>query len=782
MSILEKTTDFIGKCLLICLGILTTLVSFTSVFHIHFNLPIVIMVTVFSTLLFLLTAHIKHKYWVMIVIAVILAGCIILFHNELKIGILECANHIIEVYNKYFSTSIIGTFSVKYTNDLLVKNANQACTLLLVFVVLEYAYILVTATWYKIYPSIHILISLVFVISGMLLGRMPNACLMSLLIFYYFACIIFKGNRRIYLGRLGILGGVFLLSLGIILLFNNPSDYSATKNNEKYKKRLDTVVKKMNLDNLTIKSITNVFKNHTTVSGGVNGGKLGDADEIKFTGKIMLKTTLDTVARNEIYLKGYVAYEYEEDNWQMISQTHISEYYNYFDNYKHAVVDPFTYSYNFISALQKPAQNIKVENKNESTKYIYYPYFSDIKVKRSDYDLKPVTDNKTIHSYEFYDMSYNELINYYSNETSNTQGEWDYVSKVALTIPKDVRSEFNTLFADAPRYEGTKESMQACLDYVKKYLDDNTKYSLKPGKIEKDEDYVLDFLTERKMGYCTAYASSAVLIYRYMGIPSRYVEGYVITKSDMKNVKPDRNGQYEISLKDSSAHAWAEVFIPSVGYVPVENTPGYSSIEYTTSKENTSTQATTKSNPTTKESTQTPPSTTPNQTTSVVKTSKAGIKQEGSENDKNIFMIYGILATIALIFLGSILVYKRKYGNNRRTPDYHTANNRENILVLQEIYKEELLKYSVTYRIDQSNDDILKNILSAYAKMQSKLTDEQKQHFVIPTQEYLEKVLKIFKKAKYANESAQFSDEEYEFIRQYVEEFKNSLQYAKNRL
>lgn len=60
---------------------------------------------------------------------------------------------------------------------------------------------------------------------------------------------------------------------------------------------------------------------------------------------------------------------------------------------------------------------------------------------------------------------------------------------------------------------------------------------MEPGKLKNGEDFVNKFLNETKKGYCTHFASAAVLMFRYMGIPARYVEGYVCDNLEISTDK-----------------------------------------------------------------------------------------------------------------------------------------------------------------------------------------------------------------------------------------------------
>ena len=60
-------------------------------------------------------------------------------------------------------------------------------------------------------------------------------------------------------------------------------------------------------------------------------------------------------------------------------------------------------------------------------------------------------------------------------------------------------------------------------------------------------------------------------MFRYYGIPSRYVEGYLITPDDVK----DKNKGDSIQISGKNGHAWTEIYIDGLGWVPVEMTPEY---------------------------------------------------------------------------------------------------------------------------------------------------------------------------------------------------------------
>ena len=67
------------------------------------------------------------------------------------------------------------------------------------------------------------------------------------------------------------------------------------------------------------------------------------------------------------------------------------------------------------------------------------------------------------------------------------------------------------------------------------YLNNEYEYTLSPGAPSKDLDPVEYFLMYNKKGYCMYYAAAATAILRNYGIPTRYVEGYIINNYDQNH-------------------------------------------------------------------------------------------------------------------------------------------------------------------------------------------------------------------------------------------------------
>lgn len=85
-------------------------------------------------------------------------------------------------------------------------------------------------------------------------------------------------------------------------------------------------------------------------------------------------------------------------------------------------------------------------------------------------------------------------------------------------------------------------------------------YSLTVSNPASNADFVSNFI-ETKEGYCTYFASAMTILSRINGIPARYVEGFSYSSSDGNDL-----------VLGTDAHAWCEVYIDGIGWIPIDAT------------------------------------------------------------------------------------------------------------------------------------------------------------------------------------------------------------------
>lgn len=133
----------------------------------------------------------------------------------------------------------------------------------------------------------------------------------------------------------------------------------------------------------------------------------------------------------------------------------------------------------------------------------------------------------------------------------------------------------NAVFVDDFTFaENYATRVTTIIENIKMYFSQNYAYSLQNPKTPAGEDFIEYFLNEMDSGSCTYFSSAAVELLRYFGIPARYAEGFMIPLDELKaRSTPDTaNGGYKMDILDNYAHAWVEVFMPGVGWLPVDFT------------------------------------------------------------------------------------------------------------------------------------------------------------------------------------------------------------------
>lgn len=130
----------------------------------------------------------------------------------------------------------------------------------------------------------------------------------------------------------------------------------------------------------------------------------------------------------------------------------------------------------------------------------------------------------------------------------------------ALSLPPEVNRRSRQLAADwRQKYELPHAIIAAALMY---FQQEKFIYTLQPPLVGRDG--VDEFLFDSKRGFCEHYASAFVFLMRAAGIPARVVTGYL--GGELNPVDG------HLSVRQSDAHAWAEVWIAGEGWRRVDPT------------------------------------------------------------------------------------------------------------------------------------------------------------------------------------------------------------------
>ncbi|MDD5602499.1 MAG: transglutaminaseTgpA domain-containing protein [Eubacteriales bacterium] len=144
----------------------------------------------------------------------------------------------------------------------------------------------------------------------------------------------------------------------------------------------------------------------------------------------------------------------------------------------------------------------------------------------------------------------------------------DYLSKY-LQLPQTLPVRVKEM---AARLTEAAENDYDKAKAIESFLSSNYAYTLKPGSVPPDKDFVDHFLFGERKGYCTYFASAMTILARCSGLPARYVEGYMLPPVS------DTDKNYVVTNK--LAHAWAEIYLEGYGWLPFEPTAAYNSLFY----------------------------------------------------------------------------------------------------------------------------------------------------------------------------------------------------------
>ncbi|WP_206214435.1 transglutaminase-like domain-containing protein [Adlercreutzia sp. ZJ141] len=165
---------------------------------------------------------------------------------------------------------------------------------------------------------------------------------------------------------------------------------------------------------------------------------------------------------------------------------------------------------------------------------------------------------------------------FFEDDTWNADKSTLYSTVTRIRTLLDVSCDYN---AQGVRFEGASSSGgalgagggSASADVTDSTDATNATNATSTGTASND--YVAWFLEDACEGNSAAFASAAVLAFRQVGVPARYVEGYLLDEETIEHMR--EAGESSCTLNESNAHAWVEVYVDGAGWMPVEVTPGF---------------------------------------------------------------------------------------------------------------------------------------------------------------------------------------------------------------
>ena len=469
--------------------------------------------------------------------------------------------------------------------------------------------------------------------------------------------------------------------------------------------------------------------NQTSILGG---GMLGHVDELKFSDEPVLKVTLPK-AENGVYIKGFVGQNYDSKSWSSAKVQAKSIFGQmYEENYtQHGMVAKYLKNKEATTGIEAGFLGyMKVEKIAGMHLHKFAPLYPVVTPDIADSGDAELVNLDFGTWVQYYSVSYSDFFELaviedskyltYSNLYEN------YVYQYYMDVNTPIKEQLKELWGSYAIETG-KDRYELAVD-IAEYLDENYEYTLSPGKTPSDRDFVDYFLNESKNGYCTYFATAAVMMFRSAGVPARYVEGYSFSASDGKAAKGDKDVEFygdvnismddyvEVEVLDSDAHAWVEYYVDGIGWIDFEVTGGNSEMnselmpdipEETTPEETTPSETdTTSENETTSKEDNTTTADENNTTSADATTSPSeettGDNESGTGIDiksvlktlKVIGIIFAIIVPITTIVMW--LRYRRKKAAMEIEQLYsYNGDDRDSIIILAEYERfEKLLKHT----------------------------------------------------------------------------------------
>lgn len=307
-----------------------------------------------------------------------------------------------------------------------------------------------------------------------------------------------------------------------------------------------------------------------------------------------LKVTMEDP--QSLYLRGFTGSVYDGSSWKSIDTEDAYKQKNLFywlhqDGFYGET--QLNQARNLVEddTLSNKVSDIKIENTKADSQYLYTPYEtadlpagyegetpltdSTLKAKgffgQRNYSFQTngnLVKDFTVLGARIYqtlaqgdDTAYREDESYYNT----------FVYSQDTELPTSLETLFRKELGDGGNREQGHTDYYTAISRIRAYLEKNMTYSTATDVYTEKGDFTENFLSESKIGHSVHYATAASLMFRYYGIPSRYVEGYLITPEDIK----DKKAGDTVEISGKNGHAWTEIYIDGLGWVPVEMTPEY---------------------------------------------------------------------------------------------------------------------------------------------------------------------------------------------------------------
>lgn len=315
-------------------------------------------------------------------------------------------------------------------------------------------------------------------------------------------------------------------------------------------------------------------------------GKFSRYNETVITGEERLQIRMSQP--KQMYMRGFVGSKYTEDGWEDSDlKIYGGDYEGVFDWFSSNDYSPLT---NLSAYVTQSAEHggeakensiyVEVSNISARRKYQYVPEcvtygsLENLYAPKNDVNFRSQgLGRETDYFFDMVDVMNNDYKaiygeTWYQDQTGDKlfHDSENVYGTFARTYYEDVPDELRAYFDSHAPNAGQKMNPFDAIKVVRDYTAGNMSYSNDADEYSGDEDFVIEMLSGHKSGYSAHFATAATMLFRYYGIPARYVEGYLVNPEAGSDV---------ISVTDEDSHAWVEIYAGGLGFIPIEVTPGY---------------------------------------------------------------------------------------------------------------------------------------------------------------------------------------------------------------